>query len=183
MRQTYFFLTLALLTSLHAHDLYRGESRLVIHGRQVQATLTLNLLDFPGVHRNAANAVSQEEFAQSIEGVYQTIQQHYSLSSNGPPSRILRQRASLVQDHVLQLELLYVFPQDVIALQVRSTLNQIFGPTYVHLVTVILNGKVQEGILDASHPEAFFTSAGASRLQTLGRFTWLGVQHIALGYD
>ncbi len=53
----------------------------------------------------------------------------------------------------------------------------------MHLVTVVLNGKVQEGILDATHPDAFFTSAGASRLQTAGRFIWLGVQHIALGYD
>ena len=174
---------LCFLAPVQAHDLYRGESRIVIRGREVRDTLTLNLLDFPGVDRNGDKVVSKEEFDQSFERVYETIQQHYFLRSNGPPVRITRQRYEVFQDHVLSLELLYVFPQDVIALEVHSTLNQLLGPTYVHLVTVVLNGKTQEGILDATHPEAFFTAAGTSRLQTAGRFIWLGIQHIALGYD
>jgi HupE / UreJ protein len=176
-------LCVGFLAPVQAHDLYRGESRIVIRGREVRDTLTLNLLDFPGVDRNGDKVVSQEEFDQSFERVYEVLQQHYFLRSNGPPLRVTRQRHEVFQDHVLSLELLYVFPQDVIALEVHSTLNQLLGPTYVHLVTVILNGKVQEGILDAAHSDAFFTSAGTSRLQTAGRFIWLGVQHIALGYD
>lgn len=166
-----------------AHDLYRGESRIVIQGREVRDTLTLNLLDFPGVDQNGDKVVTKEEFDQSFDRIYEIFQQHYFLRSNGPPLRVTREHYEVFQDHVLSLELLYVFPQQVIALEVHSTLNQLLGPTYVHLVTVVLNGKVQEGILDATHPDAFFTSAGASRLQTAGRFIWLGVQHIALGYD
>jgi hypothetical protein len=176
-------LCLGLPAPVQAHDLYRGESRIVIRGREVRDTLTLNLLDFPGVDLNGDRIVSQQEFDQSFERIYEILQQHYFLRSNGPSLRVTRQRSEVFQDHVLRLELLYVFPQDVIALEVHSTLNQLLGPTYVHLVTVILNGKVQEGILDAAHPDAFFTSAGTSRLQTAGRFIWLGVQHIALGYD
>ena len=156
---------------------------MVIRGREVHDILTLNLLDFPGVDRDGDKVVSKDEFDQSFERVYEILQQHYFLRSNGPPSRMTRQQYEVTQDHVLTLELLYVFPQDVIALEVHSTLNQVLGPTYVHLVTVVLNGKVQEDILGPTHPDAFFTSAGTSRLQTAGRFIWLGIQHIALGYD
>ncbi len=166
-----------------AHDLYRGESKIVILGREVHDTLTLNLLDFPGVDQNGDKVVSQEEFDQSFGRVYEILQQHYFLRSNGPPLRVMREHYEVFQDHVLSLELLYVFSQQVIALEVHSTLNQVLGPTYVHLVTVILNGKTQEDILTAAHPDGFFTSAGTSRLQTAGRFVWLGIQHIALGYD
>jgi hypothetical protein len=173
----------AFLAPAIAHDLYRGESRIFIHGREVHDTLTLNLLDFPGIDQNGDKVVSKEEFEQSFDRVYGILQQHYFLRSNGPPLRVTRQHYEIFQDHVLSLELLYVFPQDVIALEVHSTLNHVLGPTYVHLVTVVLNGKVQEDVLGATHPVAFFTSAGTSRLQTAGRFIWLGIQHIALGYD
>lgn len=174
---------LGLLAPLQAHDLYRGESRIVIRGREVRETLTLNLLDFPDVDQNSDKVVSPEELDRSIERIYSILQQHYSLASNGPPFRTERQHYEVLEKHVLKLELLRVFQQDVIALQVHSSLNQVMGRTYVHLVTVVLNGKPQEGILDAGHGDAFFTSAGTSRLQTLWRFIWLGIQHIAIGYD
>src|SRR5208337_950830 len=67
-----------------AHDLYRGESRIFIHGREVHDTLTLNLLDFPGVDQNGDKVISKEEFDQSFERVYEILQQHYFLRSNGP---------------------------------------------------------------------------------------------------
>jgi hypothetical protein len=173
----------AFLAPITAHDLYRGESRIFIHGREVHDTLTLNLLDFPGVDQNGDKVISKDEFDRSFDRIFETLQQYYVLRSNGPPLRVVRQRYEISQEHVLTLELLYVFPQDVIALEVHSSLNQILGPTYVHLVTVVLNGRVQEDILSAGHPDAFFTSAGTSRLQTAGRFIWLGIQHIGLGYD
>jgi len=138
-------LSMGSLAPVQAHDLYRGESKIVIRGREVRDTLTLSLLDFPGVDLNGDKIVSPQELGQSLERIYEILQQHYFLRSNGPPLRATRQRYEVFQDHVLSLELLYVFPQDVIALEVHSTLNQLLGPTYVHLVTVILNGKVQEG--------------------------------------
>ena len=171
------------LSPLKAHDLYRSESRLVVHGREVSAQLTFNLLDFPGVDQNGDKVVSQEEFAQSLDRVYAAVLKHFTLSSSGPPVRITRDKYELFDEHVLLLNLTYVFPQQVLALQMTSTMPDILGPGHVHLASVTLDGRLQEQILDNRNRTAFFTQSSGKWWQTFGRFVWLGIQHIATGYD
>lgn len=173
----------AALAPVEAHDLYRSESRLVVRGREVSAQLTFNLLDFPGVDQNGDKVVSPEEFAKSYERVYATILQHFALSSSGPPVRFTRDKYELFDEHVLLLNLTYVFPQQVLALQMTSTLPDALGPGHVHLASVSLGGRLQEQILDNRNRTAFFTQSSGRWWQTLGRFVWLGIQHIATGYD
>jgi hydrogenase/urease accessory protein HupE len=176
-------LALALAAPLSAHDLYRSESRLEVHGREVHAAFTFNLLDFPGVDPDHDKRVTQQEFDAAFDGVYAAILQHYSLDSSGPPARLTRNYYRLFDDHVLDLDLTYTFPQDVLGLKVSSTLPEILGKSHIHLVTFILNGRVQEAVLVTGHEEAFFTQTSGSKLQTFLRFVWLGMQHIATGYD
>ena len=173
----------ALLAPVRAHDLYRSESKLVVTGREVKATLTFNLLDFPGVDQNGDKVVSQEEFAVAFDRVYAAIMQHYALSSSGPAVRMTRDKYELFDDHVLLLNLTYIFPQQVLALQLTSTMPDIVGAEHIHLATVVLSGRLQEQILDNRNRTAFFTQTSGKWWQTLGRFVWLGVQHIATGYD
>ena len=180
---TWLALLVAALTPAAAHDLYRSESRLVVQGREVSAQLTFNLLDFPGVDQNGDKVVTPEEFAPAFERVYATILQHFTLNSSGPPVRITRDKYELFDQHVLLLDLTYVFPQQVLALQMTSTLPDVLGPGHVHLVNVRMNGRVQEQILDSRNRTAFFTQTSGTWWQTLGRFVWLGIQHIATGYD
>ncbi len=118
----------AALTPAAAHDLFRSESRLVVQGREVSAQLTFNLLDFPGVDQNGDKVVTPEEFAPAFERVYATIMQHFTLDSSGPPVRISRDKYELFDQHVLLLDLTYVFPQQVLALQMTSTLSGCAGP-------------------------------------------------------
>ncbi len=178
-----FLLLAGLVPPAVAHDLYRSESRLQVRGREVRAAFTFNLLDFPGVDQNGDKRVSQEEFDAAFDRVYASILQHYSLDSSGPPSRITRDHDRLFDEHVLDLGLTYTFPQDVLGLKVHSTLTEVLGKGHIHLVTFILNGRVQEAILTDGHEDAFFTQTSGSNLQTFVRFLWLGVQHIATGYD
>ena len=178
-------LTLAafLATPLAAHDLYRSESRLEVRGREVRASFTFNLLDFPGVDQNGDKLVTDEEFNAAFDRVYAAILSHYSLDSSGPPSRLTRDRYRLFDEHVLDLVMTYTFPQQVLGVKVHSTLTEVLGKSHIHLVTFILNRRVQEAILVTGRDEAFFTQTSGSNLQTFGRFLWLGVQHIATGYD
>jgi hydrogenase/urease accessory protein HupE len=175
--------TLALGAPVAAHDLYRSESRLEVRGREARAAFTFNLLDFPGVDQNGDKRVSQEEFDAAFVRVYAAILQHYSLDSSGAPSRVTRERDRVFDEHVLDLSVTYTFPQDVLGLKVHSTLTQILGKDHIHLVTFILNRRVQEAVLTSGHEEAFFTQTSGSNFQTFLRFVWLGVQHIATGYD
>ena len=115
--------------------------------------------------------------------MYATILQHFTLSSSGPPVRITRDKYELFDEHVLLLNLTYVFPQQVLALQMNSTMPDILGPGHVHLASVTLDGRLQEQILDNRNHTAFFTQSSGKWWQTLGRFVWLGIQHIATGYD
>ncbi len=173
----------AALAPLAAHDLYRSESRLVVNGREVKATLTFDLLDFPGVDANGDKIVSPQEYSAAFDRVYAAILQRYTLSSSGPPVRVTRDSDELFDEHVLLLRLSYVFPQQVLALQMTSNLPDLLGPAHVHLATVSLSGRLQEQILDGRNRTAFFTQSSGKWWQTLGRFVWLGIQHIATGYD
>ena len=176
-------LTALCASPLTAHDLYRSESRLTVNRREVHAQFTFNLLDFPGVDRDGDKRVSQQEFDAAFDRVYQAILQHYSLDSSGPPSRVTRNHYRLFDEHVLDLDMTYTFPQDVLGLKVRSSLPEVLGKGHIHLVTCILNGRVQEAILVSGHDDAFFTQTSGSKFQTFLRFVWLGMQHIATGYD
>ena len=171
------------LAPLSAHDLYRSESRLEVRGREIKNTLTFNLLDFPGVDQNGDKVVSQQEFDQAFDRVYAAILEHYAVLSSGPPARMTREKYALFAEHVLDLQLLYIFPQQVLALQVNSSLPEVLGPTHIHLTTVVLNGKVQEAILDTRNRTAFFTAGGGSKFQIFRQFVVLGMEHIATGYD
>ena len=172
-----------LATPLPAHDLYRSESKLVIQGRVVKDTLTFNLLDFAGVDQNGDKSISTMEFAESFDRVYAQILAHYALTSGGPPVRMVRESYQLYDDHVLLLHLEYTFPQQVLAVELASNLSDILGRGHVHLVSVVLNGRLQEQILDGSNRKAFFTQTSGRWWQTMGSFVWLGIQHIATGYD
>jgi hydrogenase/urease accessory protein HupE len=176
-------LTALLAAPLAAHDLYRSEARLEVRGREVRASFTFNLLDFAGVDRNGDKRVTEEEFDAAFDRLYAAILAHYSLDSSGPPSRLTRDRYRLFDEHVLDLGMTYTFPQDVLGLKVHSTLTEVLGKGHIHLVTFILNRRVQEAILVTGREEAFFTQTSGSNLQTFGRFLWLGIQHIATGYD
>src|SRR5438067_3557568 len=90
----------AILGPVQAHDLYRSESKIVVTGREVKATLTFNLLDFPGVDQNGDKIVSVPEYAAAFDRVYATILQKYMLGSSGPPVRVTRDEDQLIDEHV-----------------------------------------------------------------------------------
>src|ERR1700676_2190408 len=73
------------LVPVEAHVLARSESRLVVHGREISAHLTFNLLDFQGVDRNGDQVVTPEEFAPAFERVYAAIPPNIPLRIAGPP--------------------------------------------------------------------------------------------------
>src|ERR1019366_2191447 len=133
-----------------------------VRGREVSSELTFNLLDFPGVDQNGDKVVTRAEFAQAFDRVYANILQHYTLSSFGPPVRITRDKYELFDEHVLLLDLTYLFPQQVLALQMTSTLSDVLEPGHVHLVNVRMNGRVQEQILDSRNRTAFFTQTSGN---------------------
>lgn len=171
-----FLALVALLSALSgaasAHDVSRSDSKVEIQGREVRVRLTLNVTELKNVTGPVPDAILQ----------------HYSVGSPGPPSQVSPpqvrvEKYELIPGNLAQTQILYLFPHDVTALQVESTLYQIMPAGHQHLMTVRLNGTLHETILDARTQKATFTGVQSTNLQTLWRFVLLGIEHIFTGYD
>ena len=166
---------------LGAHDIWRSESRLTANGREIDAVLTVNLLELRGFDLPRTGQVSYSQLSGKIDDLFSTVKNHYRLRSDGDAESVTLTRYLIIDDHLLNLDIRYKFPGEVNRVDVHSTLHQIMEPGHQHLISVRLNGRVQESILDASHPD--FTTATDSKAATAWRFIRLGIEHIFTGYD
>ena len=165
------------------HDLSQSESRIDVHGHEVHVTFKFNLLELGYVDTNGNGFISQDELDDSIDRVYADIKQHYVLRSPALPIQITLEQYRVIEGHVLDMELVYQFPQDVTQLGVTSTLYQIAQPGHQHLTSANLNGMIHEAVLNAANPSEVFTSSDTPALKTFWIFLRLGTIHIFTGYD
>lgn len=161
-------LLLALTTGLAiAHDVSRSDSKIEIRGREVRATVTLNVTEL----RNTVGTVPD------------AVLQHYFVGSPAAPVQTTVEKYSMLPGNLAQTQILYLFPQDVTTLEVRSTLYEVMPSGHQHLMSVRLYGTLHEAILDSRTQQATFTGVKATNLETFWRFVRLGVEHIFTGYD
>ncbi len=179
-----FVLALTAASPAFSHDMPRSESRIRVRGRDVQVAFQLNLRDLAGIDTNGDGSISYDELENSIDRVYGLIKQHWNVSVPGSaPAKLTLRRYGLVEDHILDLDMLYTFPDEVTSLRVTSTLDQIMQPAHQHLVTVAFGGDVHEGVLDATATSFTFKSGAGSSSKILETFVKLGIEHIFTGYD
>ena len=169
--------------STYAHDLSRSESRVDVNGREVRVQLKLDLLELGYVDKKGTGFITYDELDDSIARIYADVKRHYILREPDPPTSITLVRYRVIEDHVLEMELLYEFPQVVTQLQVTSTLAEITQPAHQHLTSANLNGTIYEAILNTSNPTAAFATQGKPARFTFWSFLRLGVTHIFTGYD
>jgi hypothetical protein len=150
-----------------AHDVSRSDSKIEVDGAQVRVTLTMNITELHGVSGPVPDAVLQHYFIRSPAAPLQTTVESYA-PLPGP---------------LAQMHILYVFPQDVTTLEVRSTLYEVMPAGHEHLIGVRLKGILHEAILNSSTQQAAFSGVRTTNLETLWRFLRLGVEHIFTGYD
>jgi hydrogenase/urease accessory protein HupE len=164
---------------LLAHDVSRSDSKIEIHGGEVRVTLTLNVKELT----NPVIPTDPLDLNKEIGRIFETVRQHYFVGSPAPPDQTTLEKYSVLAGPIIKLQILYVFPQDVTALNVRSTLYAVMPSGHQHMMNVRLNGTLHEAILDARTQEAGFSGVEETKLQTVWRFTRLGVEHIFTGYD
>ncbi len=178
MRFVLAFLCFATVNAL-AHDVSRSDSKIVIQGREVRATITLNVKEL----QNSGISNDNFDLNKEIARIYSLVEQHYFVTSLAPPESTKLDGYSVLAGPLIQLQILYVFPQDVTMLDVRSTLWEVMPGGHQHMMNVRLNGTLHEAILDSRTQEAAFSGVQPTRLQTVWRFVRLGVEHIFTGYD
>jgi hypothetical protein len=165
------------------HDVSQSESKVDVQGREVKVLLRLNLLELGYVDSNRDGRVSSDELDAAIDCIYADVKEHYILRIPDLPLQITLVHYEVVEDHILDMDLLYRFPQEAQRLEVVSTFYQITQPAHEHLISVRFDGRVHEGILNAATPSAVFAADDATYLHTILSFTKLGITHIFTGYD
>jgi hypothetical protein len=140
-----------------AHDLARSESRLDVQGRDVRCSLTVDLLEFPGVDADGNGVISYDELDRSIATVFARVKEHFLLRGPADATRIVMTEHRLVDEHTLRMEVAYTFPATVRRLEVTSTLDQLARrPDHQHFVTAVMSGIRHDAILDAGNRSVSF---------------------------
>lgn len=170
-----------------AHPFSQSSSILVVSGRDIRATLTLDLLDvhsMPDIDRNRDTRISYAELDDAIERVSDAVERHFVVRGPGAPVRTTVERYQVAGETRVRLEILYRFASDVTTIDVTSTLAVVTQPNHRHLMSVRSGGVTHEAVLEAGHPNATFDATSTSSyLGTFRAFVWLGVEHIFTGYD
>jgi hypothetical protein len=169
--------------TVRAHDVSQSDSKIEVHGREVHVSFRLNLLELRYVDTNGDGLISYDELDNSISRVYADVKQHYVLHGPDLPVQVTLEKYSVVEGHVVAMELNYQFAQDVTKLEVTSTMYQITQPTHEHLTSANLAGTVHEAVLNAANPSTVFAAGDATTLKTFENFVRLGIMHIFTGYD
>ena len=162
-----------------AHDVSRSDSKVAIQGREVRISLTLNVTEL----QNPVIGSSPFKLDKEIGRIFDAVQNHYFVRSTAVPVRTSLEKYSVLAGPLIQLQILYVFEQDVTTLEVKSTLFEIMPAGHQHMMNVRLNGTLHEAVLDSRTQESTFTGVQETKLQTMWRFVRLGVEHIFTGYD
>lgn len=162
-----------------AHDVSRSDSKVEIQGREVRVSLTLNVKEL----QNPVIPSDPLNLDKEISRIFDAVRSHYFVTSPAVPIETTLEKHSVLAGSLIQLQILYVFDQDVTSLDVKSTLYEIMPAGHQHLMNVRLNGALHEAILDSRTQQATFTGVKATNLQTFWRFLRLGVEHIFTGYD
>jgi hypothetical protein len=162
-----------------AHDISRSDSKIEIQGREVRATVTLNLKEL----QNPSIPLESFQLDRDIARVYDAVRFHYFITTPAEPADMRLEQYSALGGALVRLRILYVFGQPVTELHVHSTLPAIMPAGHQHLMNVTLNGTLHQAILDARTAEATFSGVQATNLATFWRFLRLGVEHIFTGYD
>jgi hydrogenase/urease accessory protein HupE len=167
----------------YTHDVSQSESRIDIDDREVRVEFKMNLLELGYVDKKGTGFISYDELDDSIARIYSDIKQHYVLRAPELPDSIMLLSYRVIEDHVVDMELVYQFPEAVKQLSVSSTLADITQPSHQHLTSANLNGDTYEAILNRENPTATFAAQDKGALRTFRSFLRLGVTHIFTGYD
>ena len=169
---------------VQAHDVSRSQSRLEVVGAEIHGSITLDLSEFPNVDVNHDSVISYEELEPAIERIYAALKGHFFVGDPGLPLRTSVEHYELVEDHLLRLDVRYVFERPPTRVMVRSTFHEITRPDHRHLISVRFGDDLQESVLGAGHDSAVFDRILARPyVETVKRFVTLGVAHIFGGYD
>jgi hypothetical protein len=166
-------------SNLRAHDFPRSESTVTVQGATARVRLALDLLELGGVDTSGDGVVSYTELDEHLDRVYAIVKQHFLVTANVPLVRMSAERA-VVNDHVLQMDLAFIFTSDVTDLTIRSTFDEVMRPDHQHATRVTIAGATAAATLNAVTPQATF-EAGGSR--AAWRFARLGVDQVFARYD
>ena len=154
-----------LATTARAHPFSQSASVLVVSGREVRATLTINLARPPfdaGYRQEPRQSHLLSRAGRCHRAIFAAVGPHFAVHSSGGPIQTTVERYQLADETTVRLDLLYRFASDVTTIDITSTLDTITQPNHRHLMSVTSGRVTHEAILDSAGPARHSTPpAGA----------------------
>ncbi len=172
-----------------AHGTNASYTEITITPSQLEVVYLLGVDEivthFPvGIDRS--DRVSVQEIDRTAPAVFSFLAEHVSLAVDG---RAVALERGSYRPHAngtfIRFELTVALEGHPagLALAVDHGFFERFGPRHINFVTVRVEGQVQQAALTMDRPRAVFSTGYHPLLMQCARFTWLGIQHIFLGYD
>ena len=176
-----------------AHGLNASYTTITVGPQRVQAIFAFNLADMNAhfhIDTNGDAVISPDELHAALPTLYDYVEAHMTLATDGSRVRLTREQATLSRDISHQELINFAFSKPISAQpsEVSIALDlspfDTFGQTYTNLVKVVAGDRIQQAVLSIGNPRrSFLLGRERSLAAQLRDFTILGVKHIFLGYD
>lgn len=181
-------MTPAWIPELRAHEFSTSYSVIGVEGTNVEIRFIINgteLHNGPTLDTDGDDRVTEDEVLAGLESFAEAIVAHYDVSVPGsPPAEPELAGWRFVAGSVLELTFASVFDRAATDLHVVSRLDQVTQANHSHLVQVGTDAGARQAILTRDFPEITIDYAtGIPLWVTAYEFLFLGVEHIAVGYD
>ncbi len=171
-----------------AHEFSTSYSVIAVDGPNVEARFVINgteLHNGPTLDTDGDDRVTEDEVLAGLDRFAEAIVAHYDVSIPGSSPRVPELAGwRFVAPSVLELTFAYTFDQDANDLHVVSRLDQVTQANHSHLIQIGADAEARQAILTRDVPEITIDyAAGIPLSVTAYEFLFLGIEHIAVGYD
>ncbi|MFC0213589.1 HupE/UreJ family protein [Paenibacillus chartarius] len=171
-----------------AHPLNNGYSLITIEGRHLRYDLFLPEPSLLMFDTRKDERLSENELAEQRDGVAAFLEEGLQLSSEGDPLDF--ELASFAADdkegipgYTFHLNYVSEHPIEQLHIDYELLFDET-DPQHVNFTVIVDGDDVDQAVFDTLHRTYVFTALGGGGLAgDLLQYGWLGVIHIALGYD
>ncbi|MCG8604880.1 HupE/UreJ family protein [bacterium] len=189
-------LTLSLLmvstVSSRGHELFTSYSIIEIQDKELICSFKFDQTDLAMIFdldEDGDGEVSKDELQLNVEQMQSYVYENVAVTVSREVLDLRRRGETIFEDDLGNVFVQFDFANTLVHQPWKLTLGLRFwgelGPRHKNLAKIIHNGEVQQAILTVGNPEQSFSFTGedVSVTSQVLQFTWLGMEHIFIGYD
>ncbi|MGH7493434.1 MAG: DUF6702 family protein [bacterium] len=176
---------------LVAHQMNTSYTTITVTDRQIEIMFTFDLNDLENnfaLDANGDGQTARDEMMRAMPDMYQYFAGHFTLALGYTPVELEQQEGRFTQDDFGNIFINFFFKRTLSesATEIGFSVDFFdkFGGKHNNLAKMVHGENVQQAIFTIDQPRERFVIGGEMSLfAQLREFTYLGIEHIFLGYD